>query len=109
MGPIDPETAAILKLVGASACGGVVRMFLRPAKTLMSSLLLIISCMIVGGFGTHPALWWLGLDTDFAGAMGAALGFIGLSLAQAALSWADKLKQMDIATVAGWFARGGRP
>jgi len=105
---IDPELLATLKLLGAAACGGVVRMFLRPAKTLTSSALLLISCIIVGGYGTHPALWWLGLGEEFAGAMGAALGFIGLSIAQAALGWADRLKQVDAATVFDWLMRRPR-
>lgn len=106
---LDPELIQTLKLLGAAACGGIVRMFLRPAKTLTSSALLIISCMIVGGFGTHPVLWWLGLGEEFAGAVGAGLGFIGLSIAQAVLGWADRLKHVDGATVIDWLMRRPKP
>lgn len=106
---IDPELIAALKLIGAAACGGVVRMFLRPAKTIKQTVLLLLSCIIVGGFGTHPLLTWAGLSHEFAGAVGAGLGFAGLSLAEAVLRWADRLKKMDVAEVAAWFARGPRP
>ena len=105
---LDPEILATLKLIGAAACGGVVRMFLRPAKTLTSSALLLASCIILGVYGAHPALWWLGLGDEFAGAVGAAIGFIGLSIAQAVLGWADGLKQVDGRTALDWLMRRPR-
>lgn len=36
-------------------------------------------------------MYWWGVDSSYAGAVGAAIGFIGLSLAEAALRAADKM------------------
>lgn len=98
-----PEVWAALKVAGAALCGGVVRMFLRPAKSLTQTILLLVSCVIVGGFGTAPTLAWFNLGPEWAGAMGAALGFSGLSLAQAVLRGLDRLDLSE------FFNRAAKP
>ena len=100
---VDPEIWSALKVAAAALCGGIVRMFLRPAKSLTQTVLLLISCVIVGGFATAPALAWFSLGPEWAGAMGAALGFSGLSVAQAVLRGLDRLDLSDL------FNRAAKP
>ncbi len=97
------EIVAAAKVAGAALCGGIVRMFLRPAKSLTQTALLLLSCVIVGGFGAAPALAWFNLSSEWAGAMGAALGFSGLSVAQAILRGLDKLDLTE------FFNRAAKP
>lgn len=91
------------KVAAASFFGGVVRMFLRPAKSLAQTTLLLISCVTCGYFGQPVASYFLGLPERFDGAMGALIGLVGVSLAQGLLKTADK------ADFAHWLSRKELP
>jgi len=78
------------KVAAAAFFGGVVRMFLRPAKNLMQTALLLVSCVTCGYFGQPVTSYLLGLPERFDGAIGALIGLIGVSLAQGALKAADR-------------------
>ena len=88
---MDPEFLAATKVAGAALCGGIVRMFLRPARDLRQTVLLLLCCIICGGFATPIVMDVWQLPDHWAGAMGAALGFVGLSVAQAVLKGLDHL------------------
>lgn len=78
-------------------------MFLRPARSLTQTALLLTSCVTCGYFGQPVASYLLGLPERFDGAMGALIGLIGVSLAEGALKAADK------ADIAAWFTRSKTP
>lgn len=89
---IDPVVVANAKIAAGAAAGGVVRIFLRPARTFSQTVLLLASCITCGFYSTRPLIDWWHLPTDYAGAVGALAGFLGLSVAEAAL----KLNFRDI-------------
>lgn len=82
---IDPGVVANAKIAAGAAAGGLVRVFLRPGRTLGQTLLLLASCITCGFYSTRPLIDWWDLPTDYAGAVGALAGFLGLSVAEAAL------------------------
>lgn len=88
---IDPAWAAALKLAFAAFCGGMTRLLFRPAASFLKTVWLLFGCMTCGYFGTPVIMHWWTLDHSFVGAVGASIGFIGLSVAEAALRSADKL------------------
>ena len=84
---IDPAVLAQVKIAIASFCGGAVRLFLRPAATLGKSVFLVFCCMVCGFYFTPIVMNIAGVTGgDWAGAVGAGLGLIGLSVARAALN-----------------------
>lgn len=91
------------KVAAAAFFGGVVRMFLRPARSLTQTALLLTSCVTCGYFGQPVASYFLGLPERFDGAVGALIGLVGVSLAQGLLKAADK------ADLAHWFSRKELP
>ncbi|HWJ70937.1 MAG TPA: hypothetical protein VNS79_12930 [Sphingobium sp.] len=86
---LDPQTTASIKIALSAGAGGIVRMFLRPARSLVQTALLLVSCITCGFFGTQPAIDLWGLPVSHAGAVGALLGFIGLSIAEGVLRAID--------------------
>lgn len=50
-----------------------------------------MACMTCGYYATHLIMMALTLPADFIGAAGAAAGFVGLSLAEAALGAVDSI------------------
>lgn len=90
---IDPQALAHAKLAIAALCGGIVRLFLRPATSFLRTGWALFACVTCGFYGTPAMMHYLQLtpDSDFIGAMGAALGFIGLSVAERILRAADGL------------------
>jgi len=81
----DPAFLAQAKLALASFLGGLVRLYLRPAATLAQSLGLVLSCVICGYYFTPPVMWYFELDVNWTGAVGALIGLLGLSIAEALL------------------------
>lgn len=81
----DPAVVANAKVAAGAAAGGLVRVFLRPARTFSQTLLLLFSCITCGFYSTAPLIDWWHLPNDYAGAVGALTGFLGLSIAEAAL------------------------
>lgn len=89
---IDPSWMVHAKLAFASLCGGIVRLLFRPATSLLKTLWLLFGCVTCGFYGTPVALRLLALDPEaYAGAVGALVGFMGLSFAERALRTADKI------------------
>lgn len=88
---IDPGLVASIKIAVASLAGGIVRLLFKPAENLFKTVWLLVGCVTCGFYGTPAIMKWWGLDPEYAGAIGAALGLVGLSFAQGALKAADKL------------------
>lgn len=90
---IDPSiTEAIVahaKIAFAALCGGLVRLLFRPAASLTKTFLMLFGCVSCGYWGTPAAMQWFAFDEAYAGAVGALLGFIGLSLAEGLLKAVD--------------------
>ncbi len=86
---LDPQTTASIKVALSAGAGGLVRIFLRPTRSLAQTALLLMSCVTCGFFGTQPVIDLWGLPVSYAGAVGALLGFIGLSIAEGALRAID--------------------
>jgi len=86
----DPVMVAQAKVAFAALCGGIVRLLFRPAATVLKSLWLLFACVACGYYFTPPMVRWLDLHTDDAGAIGALLGFVGLSFAQGLLQALDR-------------------
>ncbi len=87
---VDPDMVENAKVAFAALCGGITRLLFKPAESIRKTIWLLFGCVTCGFYGTLPVLRLLGLDTDYSGAIGAALGLVGLSLAQGALTAADK-------------------
>lgn len=82
---MDPAVVANAKIAAGAAAGGIVRMFLRPARTLRETILLIFSNITCGFYFTGPVLAHWHIPVEYAGAVGALFGLVGLSIAQAIL------------------------
>ena len=82
---LDPVVAANAKIAVGAAAGGIVRMALRPARSFSQMLMLLASCVTCGFYATKPVIDWWSLPNDYSGAVGALTGFLGLSVAEAAL------------------------
>jgi len=97
---IDPSALVHAKLAFASLCGGMVRLLFRPAASLVKTVWLLFGCVTCGFYGTPVMIkWWAIADPEYVGAIGALIGFVGLSFAEGALRAADKFD------VAAWFGR----
>ena len=77
--PISPEAKIIIAAFG----GGMIRLFLKPAQSLMRSVWLVACCVVCGYYFTPIAIMAGGLDESWTGAMGALIGLVGLSVAAA--------------------------
>ncbi len=82
---LPPETLAEAKVVLASFMGGAVRLFLRPASSIAKSAFMVVCCMVCGYYFTPVAMDVANFDESWTGAMGALIGLVGLSVAEAAL------------------------
>lgn len=96
---IDPGLVANAKIAVAALFGGLIRLFFRPTETVLKTVWLLVGCVTCGFYGTPALLKWWEIDPEYSGAIGAALGLVGLSFAQGALKAADKID------VIGWMAR----
>lgn len=95
----DPEWMAHAKIAFAALCGGLVRLLFKPTTSLLKTAWLLFGCVTCGYYGTVPTLRWFEMDLTYAGAVGALLGFIGLSLAE------GLLKAVDGIDIKGWLLR----
>ena len=98
-GGIDPTVFAQAKIGFASFAGASVRLFLRPVETVRRTIACVIACVACGMYGTPALMWTWGLPDQYSGGVGAALGLLGLSLAESAL------KGVDHFDLGGWFKR----
>lgn len=97
---IDPVWVGHAKIAFAALCGGIVRLLYKPADGLIKSVWLLFGCITCGFYSTPVLIGWWGLDpVTWAGAIGAATGFIGLSVAGGAL------KAVDSFDFKGWLTR----
>jgi hypothetical protein len=87
---IDPGLVVQAKIAFAALCGGVTRLLFKPAADLLKTFWLLFGCVTCGAYFTGPSLRFLSLQPDDAGAVGAALGFAGLSVAQGILAALDR-------------------
>jgi hypothetical protein len=95
-GPIDHSALAPhVKLAVASLCGGVLRLLFRPAKgqtmreALLKSAWLLFGCVTCGYYFTPVVMNWWRFDESYSGAVGALIGFVGLSIAEGILKGVD--------------------
>lgn len=93
--PVDPAWLVHAKLAFAAFCGGMTRLLFRPAASFLKTIWLLFGCVTCGYYATPVVMRWWGLDDAYVGALGAAIVFIGLSLAEAALRAADKTDLKD--------------
>ncbi len=91
----EPFSAAALvphaKIALAALLGGMVRLFLRPTRTVGSTVMLLTSCVTCGYFGQPVISYAMDLPARFDGAVGAILGLIGVSIAEGVLKGVDRL------------------
>lgn len=85
------ELAPHAKIAAAAFAGGIVRLFLRPASTIMQGILLISSCVTCGYYGQPVASYMMGMPDKFDTAISALVGLMGVSFAQAMLKAMDRL------------------
>ncbi len=98
----DPALVAQAKLAAASFCGGMVRLIFKPAASIIKTGWLLFGCVTCGFYGSTPFMHWWNIDHPDAatvGAVGALLGFVGLSFAE------GLLKAMDNLDLKAWLAR----
>jgi hypothetical protein len=95
----DPAWLEHAKLAFAAFCGGVLRLLFRPAQSFLKSIWLLFGCVTCGFYGTPAIMRWWEMDQAFVGAIGALLGFLGLSIAE------GLLKAVDGADFKAWVAR----
>jgi len=97
---VDPAWIVHAKIAFAAMCGGIVRLLFKPAANFVKTIWLLFGCVTCGFYGTPVMVKWLGIDgVEYIGAVAAALGFLGLSFAEAALRAADKFD------VSAWVSR----
>ncbi len=91
----EPSILAALaphaKVAVAALLGGLVRLFLRPARGVPQTLMLLASCVTCGFYGQPVLSSIANLPERFDGAVGAVLGLIGVSMAEGLLKGVDKL------------------
>lgn len=88
--PVDPVWLAHAKIIIAAACGGMVRLLYKPAESIIKSIWLLFGCITCGFYSTPILISRFDLNAvDYAGAIGAATGFIGLSVAGGVLKAVD--------------------
>lgn len=87
--PLDPWWLVHAKLAFAALCGGLVRLLFKPASSFLKTAWLLFGCVTCGYFGTPAVMHWWEISPDFSGAVGALVGFIGLSFAEGLLKMVD--------------------
>lgn len=93
---ISPEILANSKIAFAALCGGITRLLFKPASSVRKTLWLLFGCVTCGYYGTPVFCHWLSITPDYAGAVGALLGLVGLSFAQAAFSFAEEIDMLAL-------------
>ena len=88
---IDPWWLVHAKLAFAALCGGLLRLFYKPAASFFRTGWLLFGCVTCGYFGTPALMRWWEIDAEFSGAVGALVGFIGLSFAEGLLKAVDSI------------------
>jgi len=88
---LDPGITDEIKIALAAAAGGLVRLLFRPGKTVAQTAWVLLACMTCGFYATPPLMAIFHLPPEFVGAVGAACGFVGLSVAEAALQLVDSV------------------
>lgn len=101
---IDPSILANGKVAVGAAAGGMVRMFLRPARSLIQAMMLMASAITCGFYGTTPLRDFFDLPISYDGAIGAVLGVFGLSIVEGLLK---SIERFDFSTILANFA--GKP
>ncbi len=101
---LDPSWLVHAKLAFAAFCGGTTRLLFRPAASFIKTVWLLFGCVTCGYYGTPVVAYWWELDPNYYGAMGAAIGFIGLSIAEAFLRAGDRLDVKEL--LRSWLLRG---
>jgi hypothetical protein len=96
---LDPSWIDHAKIAFAALCGGILRLLFRPATSFLKSIWLLFGCVTCGFYGTPPMMRWWEFDPSYAGAVGALLGFVGLSFAE------GLLKAIDTVDFKAWVAR----
>lgn len=81
------------------------RLLFRPATSFLKTIWLLFGCVTCGYYGTPVISYWWSLDAQYTGALGAAIGFVGLSIAEAFLRAADKFDAREL--LRAWLTRGG--
>lgn len=93
--PVDPAWLAHAKLALAALCGGMLRLLFKPVRdtsftrTVLKSAWLLFGCVTCGYYGTPVVMDWWGFDQSYSGAIGALIGFVGLSIAEGILKGVD--------------------
>ena len=95
----DPVLVAQAKLAVAAFCGGMLRLLFKPAASIGKTGWLLFGCVTCGFYGSSPFMRWWDLDQSYAGAVGALLGFVGLSFAE------GLLKAVDTLDLKAWVSR----
>lgn len=91
-----------LKLAFASFWGGVLRLFLRPVEgesffhAVAKSMWMLFGCVTCGYYFTPVIMGWWGVGGNYTGAVGALLGFVGLSIAEGILAGVDGINVPNI-------------
>lgn len=73
----------------------MIRLLFRPAKgekashRILKSIWLLFGCVTCGFYGTPPIMEWWAFSESYAGAVGALLGLLGLSIAEGLLKAVD--------------------
>lgn len=98
-GNLDPAWMVHAKIAFAALCGGIVRLLFKPASSFLKTVWLLFGCVTCGFYATPVVVKWWSIDVEYVGAVGALLGFVGLSFAEGALRAADKFD------VSAWFMR----
>lgn len=88
-GHFDPYWMDQAKIAFAALCGGMVRLLFRPSSSIAKSAWLLFACVTCGYYGTPPLMHYMAAPVEFAGAIGAAIGFAGLSIAEGMLKAID--------------------
>jgi len=88
---IDPQTAAEVRVGLAAFTGGLIYHAIRPASSIFKGVTQIVASVLAGLIFTEPCLLYFSIPQAYAGAVGAGIGLLGLSIAAQALRAVEKL------------------
>jgi hypothetical protein len=101
--PTDPAILAQMKLAFSSFLGAAIRLFLRPVEGFSRAVFCVVCSVACGWAFTETVLLLFNLDEVYAGGVGAALGTIGLSIAESVIRGFEKIELSSI--ISSWFKK----
>lgn len=87
----DPRLAAEVRVGLAAFTGGLIYHAIRPASSALKAATRILASVLAGLIFTEPTMLYFSIPQAYAGAVGAGIGLLGLTIASNALRAVEKI------------------